>query len=418
MTAAVRVPLTLGRGIATFSVFVVGYITANLIPLMIIAMVDDLGVTQTVAGAVLTGSLLATALVCLAATRWAAGRSRHLLGRVSLVVMAAGFGVAALVHSAPIACAAIIVGGIGAGGAVAVGGAALAALNNPNRVSGINGLVNRTAVTGVLALIPILGLHMTNAFGIVAVLALATVFTITWLPSAPAPAPAIDKDEDEPSAAHTRTPLPEGVTEKKLAVAGFSLLVLFAIWAIGEDSLWAVSGIMGAEHASLTEQQMGLALSLSTAGGIAAALVLTALGSRLGRTVPTAVLLGLGAALKLGSCLATDSTTYLVLIIAWNTVYAAAFIYVVAIAAALDSSGRWSAPLLGTYLVGSAFAPLFGTLVTGAVGYVAFGFVLAGISLALLVPIVWIARLSTRTERASALPGQDPAARHTTSVVV
>ncbi|MFD6057024.1 MFS transporter [Rhodococcus wratislaviensis] len=412
MTAAVRVPLTLGRGIATFSVFVVGYITANLIPLMIIAMVDDLGITQTVAGAVLTGSLLATALVCLATTRWAAGRSRHLLGRVSLVVMAAGFAVAATIHSAPIACTAIIVGGIGAGGAVAVGGAALAALNNPNRVSGINGLVNRTAVTGILALIPILGLHMTNAFGIVAVLAVATVFTITWLPSAPA------VEDGEASTARTRTPLPEGVTEKKLAVAGFTLLVLFAIWAIGEDSLWAVSGIMGAEHAGLTEQQMGLALSLSTAGGIGAALVLTALGSRLGRTVPTAVLLALGAALKLGSCLATDSTTYLVLIIAWNTVYAAAFIYVVAIAAALDSSGRWSAPLLGTYLVGSAFAPLFGTLVTGAVGYVAFGFVLAGISLVLLVPIVSIARLSTRTERASASPGQDPTARYTTSVVV
>ena len=412
MTIAVRVPLTLGRGIATFSVFVVGYITANLIPLMIIAMVDDLGITQTVAGAVLTGSLLATALVCLATTRWAAGRSRHLLGRVSLVVMAAGFAVAATVHSAPIACVAIIVGGIGAGGAVAVGGAALAALNNPNRVSGINGLVNRTAVTGILALIPILGLHMTNAFGIVAVLALATVFTIIWLPSAPA------VEDDSASTAHTATPLPEGVTEKKLAVAGFTLLVLFAIWAIGEDSLWAVSGIMGAEHAALTEQQMGLALSLSTAGGIGAALVLTALGSRLGRTVPTAVLLVLGAALKLGSCLATDSTTYLVLIIAWNTVYAAAFIYVVAIAAALDPSGRWSAPLLGTYLVGSAFAPLFGTLVTGAVGYVAFGFVLADISLVLLVPIVSIARLSTRTERASASPGQDPTARYTTSVVV
>ncbi|NHU44924.1 MFS transporter [Rhodococcus sp. A14] len=412
MTIAVRVPLTLGRGIATFSVFVVGYITANLIPLMIIAMVDDLGITQTVAGAVLTGSLLATALVCLATTRWAAGRSRHLLGRVSLVVMAAGFAVAATVHSAPIACVAIIVGGIGAGGAVAVGGAALAALNNPNRVSGINGLVNRTAVTGILALIPILGLHMTNAFGIVAVLALATVFTISWLPSAPA------VEDDSASTAHTPTPLPEGVTERQLAVAGFTLLVLFAIWAIGEDSLWAVSGIMGAEHAALTEQQMGLALSLSTAGGIGAALVLTALGSRLGRTVPTAVLLVLGAALKLGSCLATDSTTYLVLIIAWNTVYAAAFIYVVAIAAALDPSGRWSAPLLGTYLVGSAFAPLFGTLVTGAVGYVAFGFVLAGISLVLLVPIVSIARLSTRTERASASPGQDPTARYTTSVVV
>jgi len=36
----------------------------------------------------------------------------------------------------------------------------------------------------------------------------------------------------------------------------------------------------------------------------------------------------------------------------------------------------------------------------------------------LLVPIVSIARLSTRTERASASPGQDPTARYTTSVVV
>ncbi|WP_249354456.1 MFS transporter [Rhodococcus sp. USK13] len=404
-----RVPLTARSGIATFSVFVVGYMTANLVPLMIIAMVDDLGVSQTVAGAVLTGSLLACALVCLATTRWAAGQFRRRLGRAGLVVMASGFGAAAVVPSAPIACIAIVVGGLGAGGAVAVGGAAMAAFTNPNRVSGLSGLVNRVAVTGVLALIPILGTRMTNAFGIVAVLALATALTMTWLPTAP---------DLGAGTTRTRAELPEGVTRKRVTVAGASLLVLFAVWAIGEDSLWAVSGIMGFEHAGLTEQQMGLALSASTAGGIGIALILTALGSRLGRTVPVAVLLTLGAALKLGACLTTEPTTYLVLIITWNTVYAAAFIYVVAIAAALDSSGRWSAPLLGTYLVGSAFAPLFGTLVTEAVGYPSFGVIVAGISLVVLLPITAIAALSARTEATSLAVGQDPTVRYTTSVIV
>jgi hypothetical protein len=250
---------------------------------------------------------------------------------------------------------------------------------------------------------------MSNAFGIVAVLALATALTMTWLPTAP------DLGE---GTTRTRAELPEGVTRKRVTVAGASLLVLFAVWAIGEDSLWAVSGIMGFEHAGLTEQQMGLALSASTAGGIGIALILTALGSRLGRTVPVAVLLTLGAALKLGACLTTEPTTYLVLIITWNTVYAAAFIYVVAIAAALDSSGRWSAPLLGTYLVGSAFAPLFGTLVTEAVGYPSFGVIVAGISLVVLLPITAIAALSARTEATSLAVCQDPTVRYTTSVIV
>ncbi len=130
-TQSDRVPLTANRGIAVFSIGVMGFITANLIPpLMIVAMVEDLGVTESAAGAVLTASLLVCAVTCLATTRIASGRHRHLLGRVSLIAMAAAFGVAAIAPSTTIACAAIIVGGIGAGGSASVGGAALAALTN------------------------------------------------------------------------------------------------------------------------------------------------------------------------------------------------------------------------------------------------------------------------------------------------
>ncbi len=113
---------------------------------------------------------------------------------------------------------------------------------------------------------------------------------------------------------------------------------MLAVWAISEDSLWAVLGVMGSEHAGLSDQQMSLALSASTAGGVLAAVTLTALGSRVSRTVSISVLLILGAILKLSAGLTTDPTIYLVVVIAWNTIYAATFIVLVAISAALDAA--------------------------------------------------------------------------------
>ncbi|MFQ6331846.1 MFS transporter [Nocardia sp. CWNU-33] len=391
-----RVRLTPGRGISTFGALLVGAMTGNLMPLMIIAMGEDLGFREDAAGGVMTACLLACALTCLATTRWAEPRSRYLLGRVSMIAMAAGFGIAAFVPSTPVAVVGIIVGGMASGGAVAVGGAALAALRNSNRVSGLSGLVNRVVITAVLALIPILGTHMTNAFGIVAALALAVAFTTTWLPAS-----LIDHETNLREDA-TKTVLPEGISRTSLTIAGFTLLTCFAVWAISEDSMWTVAGVMGADTANLSEHQMGLALSLSTAGGILAALALALIGSHFGRTIPIAILLLLGGALKLGTCMATGPTMFVVLIVAWNTVYAVVFMYIVAIASALDPSGRWSAPILGTYMVGSAFAPLFGTLISQTLGYHVLGLILGGISVALVSPIVAIARLASRTERESA----------------
>ncbi|MDF2896725.1 MAG: transporter [Rhodococcus erythropolis] len=390
--ASDRVPLTFSRGAPVFSIGVIGFITANLTPLMIIAMVDDLGATESTAGAVLTASLLVCAITCLATTGIASGRHRHLLGRISLIELALSFGVAALAPSPVIAYAAIILGGIGAGGAAAVGGAALAAFANPNRASSVNGLVNRLLVTGVLALVPILGTHMTNVFGVVAVLALAIAATLTWMPSAPVN-DALDTVK-RPRLSHT------SISDKKLTLAGTAFLAMVAVWAVSEDSFWAVLGIMGSDRADLSDQQLALALSLSTAAGIAAAIVLAALGSRLNRTVSISVLLALGGIVKLATCLTTDATVYMILVIAWNTIYATAVMVFQSIAAALDSTGRWAAPFTGTYLIGSAFAPLFGTTVSAGLGYPIFGIIISGVSFALLVPFVLIARLSTRTEGA------------------
>ncbi len=393
-----RVPLTPKRAVSTFGIGVVGFMTANLVPLMMIALTNELGVGTTEAGTIMTACLLATALTSLVTARWAAREQRKLIARIGLLVTFAGFGAAAIIPVAGIAIAAVIIGGLGAGGAVASGGAALAALRNPNRASGFNGLTNRGLVTIVLALIPMFGIVMGSAFGILALLALAAFFTVSWLPDVSVKTPA------DPLTVPNRTVNPATAT-RGVTIAGMALLACFALWAVGEDSLWAMAGAMGADQAGFSEQDLGFVLSASTAGGLVAAIALIFVGARGGRALPLGILLILGGTLKVLAAFTSDPALYTTIIIAWNTIYAIAFMYIVATAAALDALGRWSGPLLGTYLVGSSFAPVVGAFLADQFGYQALGIVLGAITFVLFVPLVYIARLSTRVEKAAAAQG-------------
>ncbi|OAE00229.1 MFS transporter [Arthrobacter sp. OY3WO11] len=386
-----RVALTPRRAVSVFGISVVGFMTANLVPVMIVALTGELGFSDTEAGTLMTGSLLACAVACLLTSRLASGNGRHPVARAGLGLAAAGFAAAAFIPSVPVVVAGVLLGGLGAGGAVSAGGAALGALRNPDRASGISGFTNRAIVSVVLFIIPALGAGMGSAFGLLAGLALAALFTTAWLPGSPA------GTADGPPAAAA-----PGKDSRTTTLAGLGLLACFALWALSEDSLWAVAATMGADQAQLDETGMGLVLSLSTLGGLLASGLIGLAGRRLGRTAPLAVALVAGAALKMLSGTVTEPGLYMAVIVAWNTIYMLTFIYIVATAAALDASGRWSAPVLGVYLIGSSFAPFFGTFVSASAGYDILGYVLAGMTLVLAVPLVLISRLSVRMDREAA----------------
>lgn len=389
---ATRLPLNTRRATSTFGMSVLGLLTANLLPFMVIALQDSLDVSVAEAGTIMTGSLLATALACIAVTRLAEGSRRIAVARVGPVVTALGFGVAAFPLGATVTVVGVIVGGAGAGGALAASGAALAALRNPNRMSAANGLVNRAVVTLVLAVIPLVGVGLGSVYGFVAALAIVLLVTSGWLPAAPV--------LDSPDPVRRAVEPPASVGTRRITIAGVSLLVMYAVWAISEDSLWAIAGTMGADNAQLSDAALGVVLSASSAGGFFAALVLILLGDRVGRALPMAVLLIVGGALKLGTSLATDPTVYGVLLVAWNSVYLAAFLFFIATAAALDANGRFSGPSLGVYLVGTSFAPSFRGWLVESFGYSTFGWVVGVTSWLLVVPVVLVARLSTRVEQA------------------
>lgn len=401
-----RVPLRVHTGAATFAIGIAGYLGVNLSPYMITALQQGFGTDVLTASWIVTATLLATAVTGLATAPWCAGRHRRLVARAGLAAGVAGFVTAALVAVPAVAIVGLLIGGIGAGGAVAAAGAALAAFRNPDRVAGFNGLANRGVITIVLAVVPLIGLAPIDVFGALALFCLVGLVAVGWLPVAPvvdpqagaAVAEAMPIEVPETGAVRLRTPR----ASRTVTIAGFVLLVTFALWAVSEDSLWAMAGVMGAERAGLTDEGLGLALSVATAGGLIGSVLLMIVGNRLGRAVPLVVLLVAGGALKIALGFASDQTAFITIFVVWNTVYAIAFMYFVSTSAALDSDGRWSGPLLAVYLVGSALTPVIGAALVEAFGYQGFVAVLGGASFVLAIPAAIVATVSTRAEKDAA----------------
>ncbi|MFB4351061.1 MFS transporter [Microbacterium sp. CR_7] len=397
-----RVPLRVPTATATFAIGIAGYLGVNLSPYMITAAQTGLGIDVLGASWLVTATLLLTAVTGLAIAPLCAGAHRRTVARAGLALGALGFATAALLPGAILP--ALLAGGIGAGGAVAASGAALAAFRNPDRVAGFNGLANRGVITVVLAVIPLMGLAPLDVFGALALFCVIGLAVTAWLPAAPVVDPHAGAAVAEAMPIEvppTGTLKVSPARSRVVTIAGFGLLLVFALWAASEDSLWAMAGVMGAEQAGLSPEGLGIALSGATAGGLLGSLLLMAVGSRLGRAVPLVVLLLTGGALKIAEGFTTDATAFIIVFIAWNTIYAIAFMYFVATSAALDADGRWSGPLLAVYLVGSALTPVIGAALVGVLGFQGFAIALGIASFVLAVPTGAIALLSTRLERAS-----------------
>ena len=95
--------------------------------------------------------------------------------------------------------------------------------------------------------------------------------------SAPSVSGRVWKGEAQVESTASRAPAlcaisaaPATLSSRRTSIAGVGLLACFALWALSEDSLWAVAATMGAEQAGLGETGMGLVLSLSTLGGLVA----------------------------------------------------------------------------------------------------------------------------------------------------
>lgn len=399
-----RVALRVPTAASTFALGIAGYLGVNLSPYMIEAVSSTLGLDILPSSWLVTATLLLTAVTGLLVAPLCAGPHRRLVARISGVVGFLGFAGAAMMPELIIP--GLLIGGIGAGGAVAVSGSALAAFRNPDRIAALNGIANRGVITIVLAVVPLIGLAPLEVFGALALFSLIGLLLAGMLPAAPVEMSRTGAAVGEavpleipPTGSFSA--VTAGKRSPAVTIAGFTLLVVFTLWAASEDSLYAMAGVVGGDQAGLTPEALGIALSCATAGGLLGTIGLLIVGNRLGRAYPLAILVIIGGILKIMLGLVTDDTAFIILFIIWNTVYAIAFMYFVATSAALDSSGRWSGPLLAVYLVGSALTPVIGAALIDLFGYAGFTLTLGIASFILAVPTFIVGRLSTRWERAT-----------------
>ncbi len=384
-----RLPLTLRNGSATFLIALASLMMANLAPFIITAL-GSLGFDPVASGNILTWALLASAVVGLGTGRIASGRLRRPLAITGLIVAVVAFGVAALVPSSTVIVTGLIVGGAGVGAAISTSGAAIAALRNPNRISATSGLVNRALITVILAVIPLIGITQGSVFGTLALISLVGLALAVWLPNAPEHAAPVDVTQSLQIA-----------EPRRITLAGVAILFLFPIWGTSEDAIWTMAPVLG-DALAIGEQSLGFTLSLSAAGGILGMLIAAVIGNRFGRAWPLTIALAIGGVLKIWTGLTADPTTFAVLIIAVSSIYAFAFALFIATAAGLDARGRWSGPLLGAYLVGSSFAPLIGGVLIEGLGIGPFTLITGIVSFVVILPMVFVARVSTGAERALA----------------
>ncbi len=170
---------------STFGISVLGLLTANLVPVMILTL-EALGIEVNTGGRFPTVSLLSTTAACILSSRYCTGTCRKPVARIGALVGGSGFLLAALAPSDLLVFLGMVGGGIGIGANSAASGAALAALKDPERMSGLSSLSNRVPVTIVLAVIPLLGVQMLSMFGLLSLLSFTGALFACWQPSAPA----------------------------------------------------------------------------------------------------------------------------------------------------------------------------------------------------------------------------------------
>lgn len=390
-------------------VLTAGLLAAYLVPLIIQSLTDELGIAPSVAGSLVTGMLLVSAIGSGLAAGAAAGRRRPALARAGLVVSAAGCVVAALVpHIVPVLAGMLAVG-CGSGVAVATSSAALAAARDVDRMTSASLVINRLLSAAVLALVPILGGGLMVTFLALGGFALLMLPVVAGLPAAPAAA--------------SGSPTPVDRSSTIGPALSWLLLACIVVSALSEESLWAVSAVVAVGQVGLPELTVGLILSAAALTGLVGVLLVAVLGSRFGRAVPLAVLLVLGGICKFVAVTTTSGPVFIAAILAWSVWYPATITYLLALAASLQRAGRWAALAQSAYLCGATLAPLVGSSLGEFLGYHPTGWLLGGSSVLLAAPLAFLAHRADRrrpAEVTEATPDHESsgpaAAQHTPGV--
>lgn len=359
------------------ALFTAGYAAPYLLPTVVGRLDAYLPLSPAQAGLIGSALLLGSAGAGFTLASRIPRHGPRALARLGLLLAVAGYGAAASTSLLPLVVVGAVVGGFGSGTATAVAASGIAGTRDPHHTSAL-GLLSVSATAGALYLtLPRFGGDLLGhglPFAAIALVA-AAVWPATSRLGGPAdPGPAVRTSG--------RLPYPR---------AGVVLAGGLLLWSLAQNSLWGVSGRIGAEQAGLSEVTLGMVFAAALGAGLVGVTAASALGSRWGRAVP------IGAGTAVIACCVVVATSarglggFAAGEILWNAFYPVVLSYVIGLAAALDPRGRWAVLAGSASSLGVACGPVTGSLLAEAVGFPGMGLTLGVLLLAVAWPMTAVA---------------------------
>lgn len=351
----------------------VGYLAGDLLPEVVDALRNDLGMSASLAGALATTLLFATAAAGLVFARRAGRPGRPRFAVTGACVAIIGFIVAAFANGLLVLVAGCLTAGFGSGIVLAFATAAISATVDPERASGLAIVVNTAVGAVLLFVLPrITGAEARATFLAMAVIGMLALPLFRWLPDAPT------LDGEDTSGRPSALP---SIGLGALIFVGALLLDMT------DNGMWAFVGTLVMDQVGLTSNELGTVLSMAAFAGLAGACLPIVVGARWGLFAPIMAMVVVDAAAKVLVLVAATPTAYAICQFLWTASYAALFAYLLAVGAKLDSRGRWAAIVGSAFAMGDAVGPVvFGFAAdTGGVGSLAVMMIVSSVAVALLL---------------------------------
>lgn len=351
-----RGTMTVGVAVALIAGITLGNAGTNLMPVFVDDFTARFRMSDASAGLVGAAQLIATAVLTIMLAKRAAGPSRTGMARWGLAVAAIGLLGAAVASDTGAVIVANMVLGAGLGAVYAAATAALAAVENPDKASAV--AISGTAGVTALLIVAVPAADRAWAPGVgFALLALCCVPAWSLTHRLPLGANAIGSDP--PVAAIDTVP----AASRPSAVLLGGTVVL---WAVTQGA-WSFASVLGRHHTGMSPASISAVLAGSSVVALAGAVAGPIATRRFGR-MPSLAGFVVVQALSMALLIVTsDPILFIAASVIWQACQLAVLVQILAAAAVIDPSGRWTASLSGAGALGNAVGPLaVGHILAGA----------------------------------------------------
>jgi MFS family permease len=329
--------------LAVFLTFIAGGLTTGVLPLVVGAFVDDLGLTEAAAGTLVTFEMTAICVAAMLLANLVSRTSRRKWAYIGAIVTVIGQSTSTYYLDFQTLTVLRIVTGLGEGICIAAASAAAAGASEPDRLFAQVMFFEMLLWGMLLAVLPavILLYGCTGLFWTLALLTVMAMPGMAWLPDPD----IIQKNREEGTIPHMKT--------------GITAMIALAVITVTGIAVWSLSERIGLKT-GLNLKAVGIILGIATIAGMAGSGAAAWLGVRWGRRLPLFLGIGVSTIAMVMITAIYEPVSFITNQVLWGVAFAFMTPYMMGVAATLDPLGRWTATASGVVMGASALGPIMG----------------------------------------------------------